>query len=132
MDVRNCKSCGKLYNYFGGQPYCPTCLSKLDDTFKEVKEYLYENPNTGIQEIAEMFHIGVPIIHRWVREERLAFSDNSSIGIECENCGVTIKTGRFCRKCKDNLATSLASAYTTKQTPVKEIQKTPARMRFFK
>lgn len=132
MDVRNCKSCGKLYNYFGGQPYCPTCLSKLDDTFKEVKEYLYENPNTGIQEISEKFNIGIPIIHRWVREERLAFSDNSSIGIACENCGVTIKTGRFCKKCKDTLANSLASAYARKEEAKKEVRNTSAQMRFFK
>ena len=38
MDVRNCKDCGKLFNYIGGAPLCQTCLKKLDDKFVQVKE----------------------------------------------------------------------------------------------
>ena len=45
-----------------------------------------------------------------VREERLVFSDDSPVGLPCESCGVTIKTGRFCDKCKAELATGFRHA----------------------
>ena len=37
---------------------------------------------------------------RWIREERLAFSDDAQVGLECEGCGKMIRTGRFCETCK--------------------------------
>ena len=49
-------------------------------------------------------------IKRWIREELLSFADDSPIGIECENCGTTIKTGRFCKTCKDVLSNGLREA----------------------
>ncbi|MDO5293289.1 MAG: flagellar protein [bacterium] len=133
MDVRNCKSCGKLFNYFGGQQFCPICLNELEEKFKVIKDYIYDHPEADVQEISTEFQVGIPIIHRWIREERLSFSENSAIGLECEGCGVTIKTGRFCKKCKNDLTHGFANAFT-KQAPVKREEKTVAspKMRFFK
>ena len=34
MDVRNCKNCGKLFQYVG-KPLCPACNKKLEDKFFE-------------------------------------------------------------------------------------------------
>lgn len=119
MDVRNCKSCGKLYNYFGGAPLCPTCLNNLEDKFKQVKEYIYDHPECGVQEVADEFEISVQVIHRWIREERLSFSENSDIGLACESCGIMIRTGRYCKPCKDKLANTLGSIYK-RELPVQE------------
>ena len=52
MDVRNCRMCGKLYNYIGG-PYrglCPDCVRKMEDKFEEVKEYINENGTATISQ----------------------------------------------------------------------------------
>ena len=46
MDVRNCKGCGRLFNYYGGVPLCKTCKDKLEEKFQEVKEYLRQNQHT--------------------------------------------------------------------------------------
>ena len=35
MDVRNCKNCGKLFQ-FVGKPICPACNKKLEDKFFEI------------------------------------------------------------------------------------------------
>ena len=53
MDVRNCKGCGRLFNYYGGVPLCKACKDKLEEKFQEVKEYLRQNPNTPIQDESE-------------------------------------------------------------------------------
>ena len=130
MDVRNCKGCGKIFNYLCGAPLCPTCLKKLDDKFDQVKEYIYNNPGVGIQEVAEENEVSVSQIKRWVREERLAFSNDSSIGLDCEVCGKMIKTGRFCNMCKDKMANKLGNIYKEPEEDRKKDTKENPRMRF--
>ena len=46
-------------------------------------------------------------IQQWIREERLMFSEDSPIKIPCENCGTLIQSGKYCDKCKTNLARGL-------------------------
>lgn len=130
MDVRNCKTCGKLFNYMGGPPFCPTCQKDLEEKFAQVKEYIYDNPSAGIQQVAEDNEVSTSQIKRWIREERLSFSEESSVGLECENCGAMIKTGRFCGHCKDKMANKLGNVYKEPaKEPVKKTKDNP-KMRF--
>lgn len=123
MDIRNCRSCGKLFNYMGGAPICPLCLKALDEKFDIVKAYIYDHPGASMQEVAEENDVTIPQIQKWVREERLSFAENSLVGIECENCGVSIRTGRFCKSCKDKLANNLGNMYREPEEPVKSTNK---------
>jgi flagellar operon protein (TIGR03826 family) len=120
MDVKNCKGCGKLFNYLSGPPLCPACASALDVKFEEVKEYVYDHPRVGIQEVSEEMDVSVAQIKQWIRDERLAFAEDSMIGLECEGCGVTIKTGRFCKSCKDKLARGFTDMYPTERPVQKQ------------
>lgn len=130
MDIRNCKNCNKMFNYIG-KPICPTCEKLLEDKFQEVKKYVKEHPEAPITMVAEENDVSVHQIKRWVRQERLAFSDASMVGLECEKCGAMIKTGRFCDNCKTTMTNNLASAIKKKPEPVIEPkQKESARMRF--
>ncbi len=115
MDVRNCKGCGKLFNYISGPPLCASCSSALDVKFEEVKDYVYDHPRVGIQEVSEVMEVSINQIKQWIREERLAFAEDSMIGLECERCGVTIKTGRLCKVCKDKLAKGFTDLYPSEK-----------------
>ena len=53
MDVRNCKKCGKLFNYVSGPMICPLCKEELEEKFQEVKKYVSEHPGCGIPEVTE-------------------------------------------------------------------------------
>lgn len=131
MEVRNCKGCGKLYNYYSGPPLCPVCIQALDLKFEVVKEYVYDHPRVGIQEVSEELDVPISQIKQWIRDERLAFAEDSMIGLECEGCGITIKTGRFCKNCKDKMAKGFSDLYHAER-PVQK-QKDPRenpRMRF--
>ena len=110
MNVTNCKSCGRLFNVMADEKICPACKKALEDKFQEVKEYLNNNPGTNINALAEATDVAVKQIKQWVREERLVFSEGSMDGIECEQCGAMIRTGRFCDKCKANISNNLMSA----------------------
>lgn len=133
MDVRNCRSCGRLYNYIGGsyRNLCPDCITKLEEKFAEVKQYIEENRTAMINEVSEVCQVSTKQIEQWVREERLCFADDSPIGLDCEVCGKTIKTGRFCDGCKNTMLNQFGNMYAT---PVAQQQKrradSSARMRY--
>lgn len=100
MDVRNCRKCGKVFNYIAGAPICPACREAAEKVFDAVKTFIKENPEANIEEISEKCDVTTHQIVQWIREERLSFTKESVIGINCEGCGVSIKTGRYCDKCK--------------------------------
>lgn len=131
MDVRNCKGCGRLFNYIGGTPLCPHCMKQLEEKYAQVKEYIYDNPGATINEVSEANDVSVNQIKKWVREERLSFSDDSPVGIACESCGKTIKTGRFCKECKIKVATEIGSVIEKPKMPEpKKETRDSAKMRF--
>lgn len=111
MEVRSCRSCGKLFNYIQGPPICPACKKALEAKFAQVKDYVREYDQATVKQIAEDNDVSIKQIKQWIREERLSFTDNSPVGIECENCGAMIRTGRFCEKCKNNMASNLKQLY---------------------
>lgn len=133
MDVRNCRKCGRLFNYLSGPQLCEACKADLEKTFQRVKDYIRENPKASLNQIADDNGTTVRQLKQWVREERLEFAKDSGITLECENCGAPIRTGRYCEKCKNTLVNSLGSMY---KKPEPEKPKKPAResdkMRFIK
>lgn len=131
MEVKNCRDCGRLFNYIGGQRICPECRDALEAKFAQVKEYINENRTAPLQMIADDNDVSVQQIHQWVREERLVFTDDSVVGVECESCGKTIKTGRFCEECKNEMAHNFGNMYKREKPEVaKKDPRERARMRF--
>ena len=133
MDVRNCRKCGKLFNYVMGPITCPQCRDQMEEKFQEVKKYVSEHPGCGITEVAEECDVTTQQIKQWLREERLQFSEESAVGLSCEHCGAMIRSGRFCDKCKSGMTQNLQSAYKKESAsaPQKQKdQKSSAKMRY--
>lgn len=116
MNVRNCKKCGKLFNYVAGAPVCPMCREELEKKFHEVKKFILEHPGVGIAEVSEMCEVETSQVRQWVREERLEFAEGSVVDIACESCGTPIRTGRFCDKCKATMINTMSNAYKRPQS----------------
>ena len=131
MEVMNCKGCGRLFNQMGRHRLCPQCLQQLEGKFQEVKKYLEENPNSSIDAVSQNNDVSVKQIKQWVREERLIFSEGSTVGIDCEGCGIQIRTGRYCDGCKYRIANNLMGALDRSKTPEKKNTHDRDRMRFF-
>ena len=132
MEVKNCKGCGKIFNYIGGPLLCEACRKALEDKFQQVKDYIYENRGADINEVAEKNDVSVQQLRQWVREERLEFSETSQVGLACERCGTMLRSGRFCKACKDKLANNFGSMYQDSEPKVayKKETSSNARMRF--
>lgn len=99
MNVRNCKTCGQIYAYDGFDT-CLKCRRKDEEDFKKVKEYLDEYPGANISEVEEETGISSKKIIQFLRQGRLEIGDETNVILGCERCGTSIKSGRFCDKCK--------------------------------
>lgn len=107
MNVRNCRKCGKIFNYVVGPHICPSCRDALEAEFQKVKVYIRENKGATISQVSEECDVDIDQIHQWLREERLELAEGSAITLTCENCGVPISCGRFCEKCKREVTSGL-------------------------
>ena len=135
MDVRACRSCRRLFNYLSGPSICPNCSDELEKKFYNVKEFIRENPQANLREISENMDVTTNQLQQWVREERLQFSEDSGIAMQCERCGAKIFTGRYCENCKTNVANGLTKAFAKdkkKEEPPKEKKPSGNKMRFMK
>jgi len=110
LAIQNCKSCGKVFDYNGiGAKLCPVCKKIDEEDFKRVKEYLYEHPGASMTEVSSVLELPVSQIKRYLKEGRLEIIDNHHFVLQCERCGVSIKTGRYCEDCLIEITKNLRS-----------------------
>lgn len=129
MELMNCRNCKRLFNYITGEKLCPDCKKVIEEKFDEVKVYIVDNPGQKINQVAEACNVSVLQIKKWVRDERLVFSDDSLVGLECERCGRMVHSGRFCVTCAGNLVDSMNAAYKKDEAYRKKLDNV-AKMRF--
>lgn len=110
MDIRNCRVCGKMFQYVG-QPICPNCMKSMEDKLQEVKKYINEHDHVSVREVSEKLDVTVKQIHRWIKEERLMFAPGVDTGVVCTKCGMPIESGTLCKRCKESLKDALTDAY---------------------
>lgn len=86
-----------------------------------------------IMEVAEACEVEVSQIKQWIREDRLEFTEDSPVKLPCENCGQMIRSGKYCEKCKRDMANNLSSAIEKPKKVIeqpKKSQPTGNKMRF--
>lgn len=115
MNVRNCRKCGRIFNYVAGPHICPACREAQEADFQRVKAYIVDNPKSTIKQVAEDCEVEVAQIHQWLREERLSLTEGSGIVLQCESCGAPITCGKYCDECRRKLSTGLSNAVRTQQ-----------------
>lgn len=130
MRIKNCRECGKIFNYITGPQVCPICREKLNEKFKEVKEFIRNTENPTITVVAEGCNVSERQILQWIKDERLELTDVSIAGVVCESCGMPITSGRYCEKCKYQILRDLSNATTKGHVAPKQENKEIARMRF--
>lgn len=131
MNLRNCRQCGQVFNYMAGNMICPKCREEAEKKFQEVKDYLREHKGSTINDIAEACDVDPQQVRSWLRGDRLEVTEDSAVYLDCEACGAPIRSGKYCDRCKMNLAKDFGSILDEgrrKNQPVE--QKKSAKMRF--
>lgn len=133
MNIRNCRNCGRIFNYVAGSIICPACRESMEAKFQEVKEYIREHKGVGIAQVAEACDVEASQIRQWLREERLEVTEDSAMFLNCENCGAPIRCGKYCEKCKSTMTRGfndvLSAARPVQEQPTKR-KEDNAKMRF--
>lgn len=108
-----CKRCSTLFKSYGGS-ICPVCLTKYDEIMEKIKAYAEENPNANVLEISKAIGEKETDILYLIKTKRLSIkTENASI--ICNRCGVKIQdgSGRYCKKCSDEILNQLNEAKRT-------------------
>lgn len=135
MEMKTCEKCRKFFNAVRDEKMCPACTEELEKTFQGVKDYIREHPGAPISAVCEECDVTEKQIKKWIKEERLILTEGSPVELTCEKCGAPIHTGRYCEKCKGELAKGLSGAIEPVAAPEAPKPKKPeggAKMRFIK
>jgi tagatose-1,6-bisphosphate aldolase len=103
MEVRNCRKCNKIFEYYTGYPLCPECKIQDEITYMRVREYIKVNPGVTIDKASNELGVSRQLLIRYLREEKLEVYEKSNVVLVCEICGHGITTGRFCDDCKEKI-----------------------------
>lgn len=107
-----CDKCGgKVFHIGGGMYHCESCGADILDDFGKIKRFLDENGPTPILIISQYTGVSTEIIEAFLRQGRVEIPDGSKYYISCERCGCSIRFGRFCPECVQELAGGIKSAF---------------------
>ncbi|GAU75676.1 hypothetical protein [Fusibacter sp. 3D3] len=107
-NLKNCKKCNRLFAAVNGHDFlCSRCNEDIDDGFTKVREYIYDNPTSGVKDVSIGTGISTEAILKWIRDGKIVLGENTIIAF-CERCGEPAEGGgRFCPKCIRNLTDGL-------------------------
>lgn len=97
MSLKNCSQCGVLFP-FAGRNICNKCLEKLEEEYKVVRKYVRDHQGASVFEVSRDTGIEEEIVLLFIRDGRLKSQGFKNI-LECEGCGQSISSGRFCEDC---------------------------------
>lgn len=119
FNIINCRGCGTLFRRMTNDRLCPQCVKKLEEKYTEVRKYISDNPGVSIMQVSREMDISVDQIKAWIREDRLQLNEAGDPDFCCLQCGVPIKSGKYCEHCKSRVLNTLNSAYH-KEAPIPE------------
>lgn len=98
MEALNCPRCGKIFVKFI-ESICDQCVKEEEHVFEKVRDYVKDNPNKSVKEVAEACEVSVKRILQYIRDGRIEASGGMHGEVRCSKCGKPIFIGRMCEKC---------------------------------
>lgn len=119
-----CKYCGgELINISVGKYRCIHCNNMNYDYFQTVRNYLEMVGAASILAIEKDTSVPRASIEYFLKNELLEIPTNCAVRLVCEGCGVPIRTGRLCDRCKNRGVGIKESSGNDKYTMVKKKEK---------
>lgn len=122
FNIVNCRNCGTLFKRITKDRVCPQCMKKLEEKFNEVRIYISENKGVSIMQVSREMDVSVEQIKAWIREDRLQLDAAGDPEFGCLQCGVPIRSGKYCDYCKNKVINNLNSAYR-RDIPAPSVEK---------
>jgi len=131
MTIKNCKRCGRVFQAVANQKLCSRCRSTDDEDFKVVREFVYDNPEADVKEVAEETGVTEKQILKFLRSGKLVLKGENATVLDCEKCGKGIATGRYCDECSATMARELKSAFAIPKQAVETSPETKSKKGYY-
>jgi len=107
-----CTVCkGKMFYVDSGRYECRACGHEELDDFGKVKQFLEENGPTPVLQIAYATGVTAEIIELFLKKGRLEIPEGSKYYLHCERCGCSIRYGRYCPSCVQELVGGIKNLF---------------------
>ncbi len=117
MKLVRCKKCKKMYEFISiDNNYCPDCLNKEYERYLAVRAYIKNNPGITVRQVSDDLNVRVPLVMKYLKEEKLEILPTSNSFLKCQNCGAEIITGVYCDNCKRTLNVSSPAVFVANNT----------------
>ena len=116
-EIRNCPSCGELFNYIGIRDICNKCARNEEELYEVVYRFLRKRENRAatVERIVEATGVKEELLYKWVKKKRLHPAMFPNLGYPCDNCGRLTNNGKLCDRCKEELSADLRSFEATQE-----------------
>ncbi|MCL2386462.1 MAG: hypothetical protein FWC89_02825 [Defluviitaleaceae bacterium] len=98
MEAMNCPRCGKVFVKIV-EPVCDACVKAAEQIFEQVREYVRENPDKKIADVAKECKVTPARVLQYIRDGRIEASGGMQGEVLCSKCSKPIIIGRMCEKC---------------------------------
>lgn len=98
-----CKECGGAMIFRGvGEYRCEDCEALEYDDYGKVRLYIETHKGATAAEIEDATGVKQRTIRQMLKDDRLEVAKDSRAFLQCEICGVNIRSGRYCSQCESN------------------------------
>jgi hypothetical protein len=109
VTLKKCETCGRMFSGEYGTTICSRCMVSDDETFRRVREFVYDNPGSNISQVSEGTGVPDEVVMGYLRLGKLELKGDG-VGYPCDSCGEMITFGKFCQACTERLAGDLRQA----------------------
>lgn len=109
-----CERClGRMIYIDAGVYRCQLCGNEALDDLGKMKRYVERNGAMSVDEIERGTGVSRELIELCLKDGKLEMP-KEQFTIRCGRCGCGIPSGRFCQKCKRDLAGGLKAMFDAK------------------
>lgn len=99
-----CEACEGIMIFKGvGEYHCEKCGKVEFDDYGKARLYLESHRGANVSEISKETGVSQKNIRMMVKESRFEITTDSKVFFQCEICKRTIRSGRYCARCEQNV-----------------------------
>ena len=109
-----CERClGRMVYIDAGVYRCQICGSEALDDLGKIRHFVEQNGAMPVDEIVKSTDVSRELIELCLKDGKLEMP-KEQFTMKCGRCGCGIPSGRFCRKCKSELAGGIKAMFDAK------------------
>lgn len=73
-ELKNCRKCNMVFVACDNDVLCKKCQVAEDEIFKNIREYIFNNPGTSIYDLSSRFNLSIKRIETYIMDGKLNIS----------------------------------------------------------